>query len=65
MQMSHTVSDEELRKAYEVAAKVVALHGETYLPIFERLEREYEARMQSKKALERAKAIAQSIELSS
>ena len=49
--MSHTVSDEELRKAYEVAAKVVALHGETYLPIFERLEREYEARMQSKKSI--------------
>ena len=43
--MSRRVSDEELKKAYEVAAKVVAIHGETYLPIFERLEREYEARM--------------------
>jgi len=59
--MSQRVSDEELKKAYEVAAKVVAIHGETYLPIFERLEREYEARMQTKKALARAQAVAENV----
>jgi hypothetical protein len=61
--MSETVTDEELKKAYQTAALVVAKYGDTYLPIFERLEREYEARMQSKKAIDRAKAISISLGL--
>ena len=62
--MSQTVTDDELKKAYETAALVVTKYGDTYLPIFERLEREYEARMQNKKAMDRAKAISQNLGLS-
>ena len=61
--MSETVSDDELKKAYETAALVVTKYGDKYLPIFERLEREYEARMQNKKAMDRAKAITQNLGL--
>lgn len=56
--MSNEVSDKDLKKAFEVAAKVVAKYGETYLPIFERLEQEYQSRKETKKVLERALTIA-------
>lgn len=57
--MSDEVSDKDLKKAFEVAAKVVAKYGETYLPIFERLEQEYQSRQETKKVLERALTIAE------
>jgi hypothetical protein len=37
---SRKVSIEELERMLKVAADVVALHGETYLPIFKRLHDE-------------------------
>jgi hypothetical protein len=30
----------QLEKAYKIAAKIVAEHGDTYLPVFERLHNE-------------------------
>lgn len=41
MNKDNKVSYKQLKKAYLQAAKIVALHGEKYLPIFERLEKEY------------------------
>lgn len=35
-----SVSSEDLRAAYEVAAGLVAQYGEQYLPLFERLDLE-------------------------
>lgn len=60
--MEKNICDEELKAAFEMSAKIVALHGEAYLPIFERLEREYEARLESKKALDRAKDLSDRLE---
>ena len=52
-----TLSD--LRKAYQVAAQLVAKDGDKYLPLFERLDQEIEAREHQEnikaKALEIAK----------
>lgn len=56
--MSNSVSDKDLKNAFETAAKVVAKYGETYLPIFERLEREHQSRNKTKRMLERALNIA-------
>ena len=38
------VSDVMLRESYNLAAQIVATYGETYLPIFERLQREVDSR---------------------
>ncbi len=53
------VSFVDLRSAYEIAASMVAKHGDKYLPIFERLDKEIQTRKQQEhikaKALEVAK----------
>jgi hypothetical protein len=45
-EISYTYTLEELQHLREIAAKVVALHGDVYLPIFECVHRELEARKQ-------------------
>lgn len=52
--MENRVSFERLEKTYLVSAKIVSKYGETYLPIFERLEAEYKKRIKTKEALQRA-----------
>lgn len=48
---------EELELAYKIAAKVVALYGDAYLPIFEQLHKE---RMEFREKLD-VKALAISV----
>ncbi len=50
----------KLKKAYIQAAKIVTVHGEKYLPIFERIEKEYQERKKKLDALNRAIAISNS-----
>ncbi len=52
--MEKKVRFEELKKAYKISAMLVTLHGDIYLPIFERLEKEYNDRLKKKEALHRA-----------
>lgn len=47
MIMGNKMSYKQLKKAYLQAAKIVVLHGEKYLPIFERLENEHKAKKTS------------------
>jgi len=58
--MESKVSYKQLKKAYLQAAKIVALHGEKYLPIFERLETEFRKRKKQVDTLNRAIKLAQS-----
>jgi len=58
--MENKVSYKQLKKAYLQAAKIVALHGEKYLPIFERLEIEFRERKKQVDALNRAIKVANS-----
>ncbi len=60
MNMDNKVSYKQLKKAYLQAAKIVALHGEKYIPIFERLEKEYNERKKQIETLNRAIKLAQS-----
>lgn len=53
-----TVTLDEGRRALVVAARLVDLYGEIYLPLFERLERELVALSQREDAIERARLIA-------
>lgn len=39
-----TVSDEDVAKAYKIMAGIVRDHGDKYLPVFQRLHDEMEAR---------------------
>lgn len=52
---------EEIIKARDRCAEVIAWHGEKYLPIFERLEKEISIRQEREKLLQRAVSIAQKI----
>jgi hypothetical protein len=47
-----------VERALLVAAQLVAYHGDAYLPIFERLERELAALHRQTSAVERARTIA-------
>lgn len=58
--MDDKVSYDTLKKAYIQAAQIVAVHGEKYLPIFERIEKEYQARTKQLDTLKRALKIAHS-----
>ncbi len=58
--MDNKVPYDKLKNAYIQAAKIVSLYGEKYLPIFERLEKEYRARTKQIDTLNRAIKIAQS-----
>ena len=48
---------DQIIQARNRCAKIIALYGEQYLPIFERLENEIELRMKQQTLLERAIAI--------
>lgn len=56
--MANPLTMSELEEALQIAAKVVAIHGETYLPHFEVLEQEYLIRQRRGSALERARLMA-------
>ena len=51
------LTEEQIKHAYQIAAKVVRLHGDKYLPIFQRLHIEMEKIKQN----EQIKAIALSV----
>jgi len=57
--MSDQLSLSQIKKAYHQAAKIVARYGDKYLPIFERLEKEYQNRKDKVKTLNRAIKIAE------
>lgn len=52
--MERYITTDELKKAYLYSAKVVSIYGDVYLPIFERLEAEYNNRLKTENALHRA-----------
>jgi Skp family chaperone for outer membrane proteins len=56
--MKHTISDNDLRKAYIQAATIVAKYGDKYLPLFKRLEAEFNKRKEETEAMNRALDIA-------
>jgi uncharacterized membrane protein YkoI len=57
--MSDQLSLAQIKRAYHQAAKIVARYGDKYLPIFERLEKEYQNRKDKVKTLNRAIKIAE------
>ena len=52
------ITMERLEKCLKIAAKVVVIHGEKYLPIFERIQKEIEIRKEKDKVLDMVKSIA-------
>ena len=57
--MSDQLSLAQIKRAYHQAAEIVARYGDKYLPIFERLEKEYQNRKDKVKTLNRAIKIAE------
>lgn len=51
--------EQRVERALIVAAQLVELYGEVYLPIFERLERELAQLQRKSSAVDRARRIAQ------
>lgn len=45
-----TVSDQDLKQAMTIAAKIINLYGDKYWPLFDRLESELEKRKKTEKA---------------
>lgn len=52
------VSPEDLRTAYEVAARLVGEHGDQYLPLFQRLDQEVQHQREKETLKNRALAVA-------
>lgn len=50
----HEVTNEQLRECYAVMAEVITRYGDLYLPIFERIHRELEARKERQALLDKA-----------
>jgi hypothetical protein len=44
MTKSNIIKDEQLLKCYHIAARIVSLYGDAYLPVFKRLHKEVEMR---------------------
>ena len=61
--MERGISDKNLRRAYIQSAHIVARYGSHYLPIFERLENEYNQRIKENDSLTKAKKISKSGEI--
>ena len=55
--VTREVDDERLKAAYVAMAEIVTTYGETYLPIFQRLHDELEARRSEKTMMNVAKEI--------
>jgi hypothetical protein len=49
--MEHTILDDDLRKAYIQAATIVAKYSDKYLPLFKRLEAEFNKRKEETEAM--------------
>ncbi len=49
-----TVSDQDLKQAMTIAAKIINLYGDKYWPLFDRLESELEKRKNRKSKLRAA-----------
>ncbi len=52
------ISSNDIKRAYLQAAQVVSIYGEKYLPIFERIEKEYLKQKQKMATLRRIDEIA-------
>lgn len=52
------IAASDLQTAYQLAAGLVAEHGDQYLPLFERLDREMRAIAEKETTMRRALAIA-------
>lgn len=52
------VTDRMLSDCYVIVAQIVEEHGEHYLPLFQRLQKEIDLRKQNKKLLRDAKSVA-------
>lgn len=59
-QAAGAVTVERLERALLTAARIVDLHGDVYLPIFERLEAELADRRARQSSLSRARALSRS-----
>lgn len=55
MNTSPVVNSEDLVKAYQISAKLVAAYGRDFVPAFERMERELDRSKELEGAIERAK----------
>jgi len=55
---SHPMTIERLQHAQKIAAQIVKVHGEDYLPYFEKLEEEIKRYSQKSEAYERALKLA-------
>ncbi len=53
------IREDDLRRAHEIAARLVTEYGDRFLPIFERVEREIDALDERKDAMQRALDVAQ------
>ncbi len=55
----YEITDELFDECYQTAARLVRIHGEKYLPIFERMHQEKERRKEKKSLLKQAYFTAQ------
>lgn len=60
MSANHPISEDELRRAYQIAALLVVQFGDEFLPHFEVLEREVSMLKVRQSVRDRALAVAQS-----
>jgi hypothetical protein len=58
IQHDHEITDEMIEDCYKIAAEVVKKHGEVYLPIFERMHNEREARIKNRDLMQIAIEVA-------
>ncbi|GAB1256177.1 hypothetical protein NBRC116494_06790 [Aurantivibrio plasticivorans] len=58
--MKKPLTESELKNAYIKAAKIISKYGDIYLPIFERLEQEYQSAKKKSELIKKAISIAKS-----
>ncbi len=58
--MKTTLTEAELKSAYIKAAQIINKHGDKYLPIFERLENEYQTVKKKSELMKKVISIAES-----
>lgn len=63
MSKERIVTDEELERAYRIIAKIVHDYGDKYLPIFQRIHEEVEARKAKQGLKDIALLVAQNMRL--
>lgn len=62
LDMQGQIQIDALKTAYLQSAQIVSEYGEVYLPIFERLDQEYQACLKQQTLLTKALSISKSIE---